>query len=83
MNYSLKLCFLLTTLLWNRGFSAYFSEFSMKEPDNDPCYDINGRPIRCIPDFINAAFGKPVVASSTCGTKGPSMLVISFRFFFL
>ncbi|TMS36202.1 hypothetical protein L596_003429 [Steinernema carpocapsae] len=44
----------------------------MKEPDHDPCYDMAGRPVRCVPDFINAAFGKPVIASDTCGQRGPS-----------
>lgn len=57
---------------------AYFSQFSMKEPDNDPCYDNTGRPIRCVPDFINAAFGKPIIASNTCGTNGPSKYVYKF-----
>uniref|UniRef100_A0A8D0H7E9 Netrin-3 n=1 Tax=Sphenodon punctatus TaxID=8508 RepID=A0A8D0H7E9_SPHPU len=33
----------------------------------DPCYDENGAPRRCIPEFVNAAFGKEVQASSTCG----------------
>ncbi|KAL3104244.1 hypothetical protein niasHS_002271 [Heterodera schachtii] len=51
--------------------SAYFSQFSsLRQPDRDPCYDSAGRPIRCVPDFINAAFGKPVIASSTCGSGG-------------
>uniref|UniRef100_A0A914BVA5 Laminin N-terminal domain-containing protein n=1 Tax=Acrobeloides nanus TaxID=290746 RepID=A0A914BVA5_9BILA len=44
----------------------------MREPDHDPCYDTTGRPVRCVPDFINAAFGKPVIASSTCGLNGPT-----------
>ncbi|KAK6061629.1 laminin [Cooperia oncophora] len=52
--------------------SAYFSQFSMREPNHDPCYEPTGRPIRCVPEFINAAFGKPVIASSTCGMNGPS-----------
>ncbi|CAG9858546.1 unnamed protein product [Phyllotreta striolata] len=36
----------------------------------DPCYD-EDRPRRCIPDFVNAAFGVPVKASSTCGVASP------------
>ncbi|XP_050351710.1 netrin-1-like isoform X2 [Nymphalis io] len=39
----------------------------------DPCYE-DGRPRRCIPDFVNAAFGNPVVASSICGRRGPERL---------
>ncbi|XP_026733452.1 netrin-1-like isoform X4 [Trichoplusia ni] len=39
----------------------------------DPCYE-DGRPRRCIPDFVNAAFGAPVVASSNCGRRGPERL---------
>ncbi|XP_049288726.1 netrin-A-like isoform X2 [Anopheles funestus] len=34
----------------------------------DPCYD-EDRPRRCLPDFVNGAFGMPVVASSTCGQR--------------
>ncbi|VDN19671.1 unnamed protein product [Gongylonema pulchrum] len=54
------------------SYAAYFSQFSLREPDHDPCYDSVGRPVRCIPDFINAAFGKPVTASNTCGQSGPT-----------
>ncbi|XP_013172546.1 PREDICTED: netrin-B-like isoform X1 [Papilio xuthus] len=39
----------------------------------DPCYE-DERPRRCIPDFVNAAFGAPVAASSTCGRRGPESL---------
>uniref|UniRef100_A0A915DVE8 Laminin N-terminal domain-containing protein n=1 Tax=Ditylenchus dipsaci TaxID=166011 RepID=A0A915DVE8_9BILA len=64
--------FFLLLLFGNLCESAYFSQFSsLKEPENDPCYDATGRPQRCVPDFINAAFGKPVIASSTCGLKKP------------
>ena len=36
---------------------------------SDPCYDDMGhRPTKCVPDFINAAFGRKVDASSTCGS---------------
>ncbi|GLH09692.1 Netrin-B, partial [Gryllus bimaculatus] len=34
----------------------------------DPCYD-DSRPRRCVPDFVNAAFGRAVEASSTCGAR--------------
>ncbi|CAD5216795.1 unnamed protein product [Bursaphelenchus okinawaensis] len=72
--------FLNCILLWNSLFlvdSAYFSQFSRKELDRDPCYDPTGRPVRCVPDFINAAFGKPIVASSTCGQNGPAPFCIA------
>lgn len=35
---------------------------------SDPCFDDDGAPVRCQPDFVNAAFGRQVVASSTCGS---------------
>ena len=60
---------------------AYFSQFSMRKPDHDPCYDSVGRPQRCMPDFINAAFGKPMITSSTCGLDGPSKWVFNFCYF--
>lgn len=31
------------------------------------CYDSAGRAVRCMPEFVNAAFGLPVDASNTCG----------------
>jgi hypothetical protein len=35
---------------------------------SDPCYDrLTGKPQRCIPNFENVAYGRRVVASSTCG----------------
>uniref|UniRef100_A0A4W4F0L5 Netrin-1 n=1 Tax=Electrophorus electricus TaxID=8005 RepID=A0A4W4F0L5_ELEEL len=33
----------------------------------DPCYDDAGTARRCIPEFVNAAFGQEVTASSVCG----------------
>ncbi|KAL1446900.1 hypothetical protein WDU94_006615 [Cyamophila willieti] len=43
---------------------------SEKISDSDPCYE-NGRPRRCIPDFVNAAFGQEVRVNSVCGLGGP------------
>jgi len=47
----------------------YFKMFSAQAP-TDPCYDAD-KARRCIPDFVNAAYGAPVVASSTCGEEKP------------
>ncbi|KPP72692.1 hypothetical protein Z043_108284 [Scleropages formosus] len=41
--------------------------FASQQSPPDPCYDDNGAARRCIPEFINAAFGKDVQVSSTCG----------------
>ncbi|XP_026685932.1 netrin-1, partial [Diaphorina citri] len=38
--------------------------------NSDPCYE-NGRPRRCIPDFVNAAFGQEVKVNSVCGLESP------------
>lgn len=43
------------------------SMFAAQTSPPDPCYDEHGNPRRCIPDFVNAAFGKEVKVSSTCG----------------
>lgn len=43
----------------------YFNSF-MTKSTMDPCYD-EDRPKKCLPDFVNAAFGQPIQASSVCG----------------
>ncbi|XP_070580917.1 netrin-1-like [Ptychodera flava] len=43
----------------------------------DPCYDENGNPRKCIPEFVNAAFGMAVRASSTCGEPPSRYCVMS------
>ncbi|XP_076387302.1 netrin-1 isoform X3 [Megachile rotundata] len=53
------------------GSEIYSKMFSSQQHPSDPCYD-EDRPRRCIPDFVNAAFGAVVEASSTCGTGGPT-----------
>ncbi|EDV99784.1 GH12217 [Drosophila grimshawi] len=37
---------------------------------NDPCY-FEGKPRKCLPSFVNAAYGNPVQASSVCGYPQP------------
>ncbi|ALC49421.1 NetB [Drosophila busckii] len=37
---------------------------------NDPCY-FEGKPRKCLPSFVNAAYGNPVQASSICGAHQP------------
>ncbi|XP_075949706.1 netrin 2 isoform X1 [Anarhichas minor] len=41
--------------------------FAGQQTPPDPCYDDTGAARRCIPEFINAAFGKDVMVSSVCG----------------
>ncbi|EDW86494.2 uncharacterized protein Dwil_GK18468 [Drosophila willistoni] len=36
----------------------------------DPCY-YDGKPRKCLPSFVNAAYGNPVMASSVCGAQQP------------
>ena len=67
------LCVLLLLHLLERGATAYrsilFDTFMSDDPITDPCYDEKlKKSIACIPDFVNAAFGLPVQASSTCGS---------------
>lgn len=47
-----------------------FSSAEKIDLNSDPCYE-NGRPRRCIPDFVNAAFGQAVKVNSVCGQSGP------------
>uniref|UniRef100_A0A8C0GZ38 Netrin 3 n=1 Tax=Chelonoidis abingdonii TaxID=106734 RepID=A0A8C0GZ38_CHEAB len=66
-------CLLLLMILCNffapsRGGSpSTINPFVVQQTASDPCYDENSAPRRCIPEFVNAAFGKEVQASSTCG----------------
>jgi hypothetical protein len=47
----------------------FLQMFAQHRNPADPCYDDSGeKPRRCIPDFVNAAFGKHVESSSTCGS---------------
>uniref|UniRef100_A0A8D1ASK9 Netrin 1 n=1 Tax=Sus scrofa TaxID=9823 RepID=A0A8D1ASK9_PIG len=55
------------------------SMFAGQAAQPDPCSDENGHPRRCIPDFVNAAFGKDVRVSSTCGRPPARYCVVSER----
>lgn len=59
----------------NAGFT-YSEDYQKKNNfvqslPSDPCYP-DDRARRCIPDFVNAAYGSKVIASSTCGSHGLS-----------
>merc|ERR1712020_48033 len=48
--------------------SILFDTFMADDPVTDPCIDEKTKkPVACLPDFVNAAYGLPVEASSTCG----------------
>ena len=50
----------------NRAFLKMFQE---EEVQSDPCHDDEtDKPKQCVPDFVNAAYGVPVVSSSPCGS---------------
>uniref|UniRef100_A0A8C6T5X0 Netrin 1 n=1 Tax=Neogobius melanostomus TaxID=47308 RepID=A0A8C6T5X0_9GOBI len=72
MHLDMMLCVLLTaSLCCQVALCGYGGMFAAQTSPPDPCYDEHGNPRRCIPDFVNAAFGKEVKVSSTCG-KTPS-----------
>ncbi|XP_016925354.2 netrin-A isoform X2 [Drosophila suzukii] len=48
---------------------AFLKMFPQQAPPDDLCYDKAREPQVCVPDFVNAAFDAPVVASSTCGSE--------------
>ncbi|KAI1706360.1 laminin EGF domain-containing protein [Ditylenchus destructor] len=45
-------------------------------PSDNPCYDDNGNPQRCVPDFINAAFNLEVEVTNTCGERQPTRFCV-------
>ncbi|XP_068607076.1 netrin-1a [Brachionichthys hirsutus] len=53
------------------------SLFAAQTSPPDPCYDEHGNARRCIPDFVNSAFGKEVQVSSTCGETPSRYCVVT------
>lgn len=67
---SFSWCFLIVALfqlLTTTTRTWALKSSSSSNNNNDPCY-FEGKPRKCLPSFVNAAYGNPVVASSTCGT---------------
>ena len=75
------LLIILTFMGLAQGFSML--DFDTRDPpskadaglfdESDPCYDAKlKRPKNCVPDFVNAAYGLNVEASSTCGLSKSS-----------
>lgn len=82
---TVRFAFILLSLLINTSLSSssnYFKIFGLQSSNSysDPCYaEISSssnhvKPRKCIPDFVNAAFGREMVASHTCGVKLPSKM---------
>lgn len=67
MSCKLRLLVLLVAM-FTPSAHGFISMFAPQHSPPDPCYDDMGNPRRCIPDFVNAAFGKEVRSSSTCGS---------------
>lgn len=60
----------VSTAAYNNN-NKYLRSFVPPQPLTiDPCYD-EDRPRRCMPDFVNIAFGTNIEASSTCGSNSP------------
>ncbi|XP_011177498.1 netrin-B [Zeugodacus cucurbitae] len=50
--------------------AAASSSADSSHADSDPCY-FEDKPRKCLPSFVNAAYGNPVQASSVCGASRP------------
>ncbi|XP_062304357.1 netrin-1a isoform X2 [Osmerus eperlanus] len=65
-------------LMFEGVYGGYgMSMFAAQTSPPDPCYEENGNPQRCIPDFVNSAFGKEVRVSSTCGKTASRYCVVT------
>jgi len=82
-NAILILCLVATAQSRRRVNRAFLKMFQAEAAQADPCHDNDtDKPKQCVPDFVNAAYGVSVKASSSCGSppgrhchtpaKGPS-----------
>lgn len=63
----LLLCFVCISSNWCVAQNEYDFQFS-SQTERSSCYDARGKPQRCVPEFVNAAFNLKVEATNTCGT---------------
>ncbi|XP_038064275.1 netrin-1-like isoform X2 [Patiria miniata] len=82
MHFAVRFRYLLAVMLsgmWcARSDAQNLNMFAAQQNQPDPCYsEPGGQPRRCVPDFVNAAFGVPVEASSTCGTPPSRFCALS------
>ena len=53
---------------WAGGGGGFLGPFLAQQKPVDPCYGQSDKGAKkCVPDFVNAAFEKNVIVSSTCG----------------
>ncbi|XP_037932435.1 netrin-B-like [Teleopsis dalmanni] len=60
----------LCRLVWLLLIASSISASVAASNSNDPCY-YESKPRKCVPSFVNAAYGNPVQASSVCGAHQP------------
>ena len=65
--FSIKFVFSFLLIFFSCSASRWYRMFNSNH--DDPCIDRHKRFQRCIPDFINAAYRKPIYVSSTCGNS--------------
>ncbi|XP_068633205.1 laminin subunit gamma-1 [Battus philenor] len=64
------------TLIAIASAQDYYHTPRIGSQDLATCYNTDGQPQRCIPEFENAAFMVQMEATNTCGDNGPKMYCI-------
>ena len=56
-------------IVYQLSYSSGYSSSNEEELDEaSNCYDYKRKPIRCSPDFINAAYNRTIISTNTCGS---------------